>query len=1004
MRGPPLQQHCVSENSFCVSPEFKVFGPWDLLRGKDVFKSSSELRSDVSKSDLTHWGPNCATFSRAREIPIHNVRNPPRPLRSTGCPRGIPDELAVMSKKQRRRLDDDTKMADMAAELSFEQAEAGKGFTLEHPAGSIAWSLDSWVKLSSRPDVELYTYSTCMYEGSKRRKMQGLLTNVSEIGEQLNKVCSGGRFCDRTGEPHLKWRPLTSGNKVVQFQTGDEREYPVGFCNAYARGLRKRPAIKSFLEVFSGPNAPLSEAVAEATGTRVPGERRDTKGKGVKSELQHLAQLISNPVKTRISDTVETSFNRVNAVESGRQPGYGKRVQLIHDGLNDQFRHVELAKTLDHPFNSLGGLKEAHGSVVEGLSDTGGVDIRKRLAVLERWKGLAASSEVAKSQASDDMSACRGANKLGRKPRTAFMKVVGSMYGIEDKAVPDLCLTGMPIVGRALESPFFFPYEVPSTISVRELLGSVLKLRPKLMGRVERMAAQEPKEQNEAIWEKTLKEVKEGSMDGPFPLEQMEEQHGHYFNVVPSFGLRQGNDESGKPKFRRIDDHSACLNNSAGTRSQRIEMASVDYLVVMLKSLSAVSTEPLVVGTEDMRAAYRQVPVPDSQLALTVTAVFNPVEGRANLFNLYGQPFGAAHAVPNFYRLAEWASRVLTKAFSLLLDHFFDDFFLVARTSEAEVCSFCLREAFCLLGLTLDDKKSQPPSSVSQVLGVVINTETLRAQRTLLVEPKQTRRENLVAIIDKVLLDGYLAPSLAASVLGKFGFLCSTLYGKVGRCCTGAVRGRQYSTSSDCSLTPALRVSLVLMKLFSTMAPPREFSLNKAAPPAILYTDASDVPERTQGRSVVGAVLFTSSPEKVYYTSWVVPEHIVSRWELRSTYIGQLELLAGPLALYTWSPQLTKSQIIHFVDNESAAAGLVRGYSSKSDSSALIGEYWLTAAKHSLEIYIDRVESKSNISDGPSRLVFDDMAPIGATWSPPVTSSIGTQFPEFTSLFSGTVR
>ena len=56
--------------------------------------------------------------------------------------------------------------------------------------------------------------------------MQALLTNVKGIEAELNKVCQGGKVCDRTGAPHLKWRPVTSGNKVVQFQTGDEREYP----------------------------------------------------------------------------------------------------------------------------------------------------------------------------------------------------------------------------------------------------------------------------------------------------------------------------------------------------------------------------------------------------------------------------------------------------------------------------------------------------------------------------------------------------------------------------------------------------------------------------------------------------------------------------------------------------------------------------------------------------------------------------------------------------------
>ena len=513
------------------------------------------------------------------------------------------------------------------------------------------------------------------------------------------------------------------------------------------------------------------------------------------------------------------------------------------------------------------------------------------------------------------------------------------------------------------------------------------------------MASQEPPEQNEAIWTKTLKEVSEGSMEGPFSAEEIKQQHGKWHNVVPSFGLKQGHDESGKPKYRRIDDHSACLNNSAGTRMQRIEMASIDYLVVMVKALAAVSLEPLVVGTEDMRAAYRQIPVPDSQLPLTVTAVFDPTEKKAKLFNLFGQPFGAAHSVPNFYRLAEWASRLISRAFTLLLDHFFDDFFFVARAGEAETCAFCLREAFRLVGLILDDKKSQPPKSVADVLGVTLNTESLRAQRILLVQPKQTRRANLVAIIDKVVSDDYLPPSLAASILGKFGFLCSTLYGKVGRCCTGAVRGRQYSTSLDCSLTPAIRVSLILMKLFTNMAPPREFPLSRSTPPSILYTDASDIPDRKQGRAVVGAVLFLPNPETILYTHWVVPEAVLHRWELRSTYIGQLELLAAPLALITWAKQLQRRQIIHFVDNESAAAGLVRGHSSKADSSALIGEYWLTASKQSMEIYVDRVESKSNISDGPSRLEFTEMRALQATWTPPEFQSIGTQFPEFISLF-----
>ena len=99
--------------------------------------------------------------------------------------------------------------------------------------------------------------------------------------------------------------------------------------------------------------------------------------------------------------------------------------------------------------------------------------------------------------------------------------------------------------------------------------------------------------------------------------------------------------------------------------------------------------------------------------------------------------------------------------------------------------------------------------------------------------------------------------------------------------------------------------------------------------------------------------------------------------------MGQLELLACPVALATWPDLLKSSAVIHFVDNDSAAAGLVRGFSPKRDSCTIIGDYWLLAATHEIDVYIDRVESKSNISDGPSRLEFTMLERLkGRYWKP----------------------
>ena len=266
-------------------------------------------------------------------------------------------------------------MADLAADECWEIAESGKAFTLEHPGNSIARSLKSWKKLTRRRDVHVIEYHTCRFKGSQRRKFQVLITNRKEFIRWIGLKCEGN-LCQRTGEPHRRWRPTVSCGKVVQFQTGDEREYPVGFCDAYSSAVKeilRRVAGEDncFVEVFSGPNAPLSHAVGRATGVPVPGGRLSVSGKGEKTELQHLQQLSrelgASPSDTPKGDATRTQlsrstepYNRLVAIQAAKQPGYGKRIQLIPDGMKNPCLHLEKALELDHPFDHDTVLKPDH--------------------------------------------------------------------------------------------------------------------------------------------------------------------------------------------------------------------------------------------------------------------------------------------------------------------------------------------------------------------------------------------------------------------------------------------------------------------------------------------------------------------------------------------------------------------------------------------------------------------------------------------------------------------
>ena len=251
-------------------------------------------------------------------------------------------------------------------------------------------------------------------------------------------------------------------------------------------------------------------------------------------------------------------------------------------------------------------------------------------------------------------------------------------------------------------------------------------------------------------------------------------------------------------------------------------------------------------------------------------------------------------------------------------------------------------------------------------------------EQLLLVASKASRVANLTAEILEIRRQNFLSPSHAARIIGKFGFVCEAMFGKVGRAATGALRARQYQTKGGHHLTNSLLISLGLVVAFMHTTPPRFVKMCKSStPPNILYTDASDVPERAAGRYCVGAVLITPKHPSPLYTTWSVPESVVATWLPKKTQIGQLEIFAAPVAIDTWAPFLTDSETLLFIDNTSALASLIRGYSPKEDSCKMVGDFWLRAAKHKIYFFLDHVESKSNLADGPSRFDSTLMSSLG---------------------------
>jgi hypothetical protein len=164
----------------------------------------------------------------------------------------------------------DTALAELAAVNCLTYHRSGKMFSLEHTGRSLALHLPSWKKLCEEPGVIVTFYHACMFEPCERQKFQVIIHNMPRLVKFIQKSCSSKTLCSRTNRRHKSFHPVVRLGKVKSWVTGLERQYPAGFCRAYALGLKaeilSRDTHCSFVEIYSGPNAPLSQEVTRVYG------------------------------------------------------------------------------------------------------------------------------------------------------------------------------------------------------------------------------------------------------------------------------------------------------------------------------------------------------------------------------------------------------------------------------------------------------------------------------------------------------------------------------------------------------------------------------------------------------------------------------------------------------------------------------------------------------------------------------------------------------------------
>lgn len=133
-----------------------------------------------------------------------------------------------------------------------------------------------------------------------------------------------------------------------------------------------------------------------------------------------------------------------------------------------------------------------------------------------------------------------------------------------------------------------------------------------------------------------------------------------------------------------------------------------------------------------------------------------------------------------------------------------------------------------------------------------------------------------------------------------------------------------------------------------------------------MFTDGS----WENGVGGLGAVLLDESTGSSVVIQDEVHESLLSLWKgtVGDQLICQIELLAMVLVQWQWKHELHNRRVLLFVDNNSARGGTVKGRSNSPSMDDLVKAFYSIEVHLPSFWWIERVPSKSNPADEPSRL------------------------------------
>ncbi|CAE7576731.1 unnamed protein product, partial [Symbiodinium microadriaticum] len=564
-----------------------------------------------------------------------------------------------------------------------------------------------------------------------------------------------------------------------------------------------------------------------------------------------------------------------------------------------------------HPRHILDGIPEETKRAVDQLASLSLGEIGSHSTeALRKWIGRARELEE-REEANRETMPPHCAKVLGRKRLVLFEEML-SECGHEDTSIARDISQGFELSGAIPRNPAFRAKRSTASLPESELRRNATVTREATLLAIKSSG---DSELDLALWEATQKEVDRGWLRGPVDPRSLDPAA----VISRRFGIWQGD------KCRPIDDFRASGVNATTSAEDSVTVHSADTIAASIAYRLKVDDKcrrygGLEMKSYDLHKAYKNLPLSAGAVDIAYLSVYNPHKKTAEVFEQCVLPFGARASVHSFCRtsLGIWTAgvQILLLAWSV----YYDDFVSCEVPPLTRISDLCAESLFRLLQWD--------------------------------TSPDKPTREELRGNISSILEQGNLPKKECERLRGRLQFASNQIAGKrAGRAFKVLTR---HLISNRSALCDDLRLALLFLRDCFLDGPPRSLNANILHLWHI-YVDASC----DDNKVGLGGV--------AYFSEWAEDELRTIVAPTSKNPMFEFECLAVLLAIKTWSGLIGGCNLVIFSDNEGTKACLVKGSSDNEVGMAIVDNVHKSMDDIGCNAWFERVNTASNISDGPSR-------------------------------------